>query len=256
MGIKLILGFVRAKWPFLAGILVLVGIVLTIRYFWKRPEQWNGAAEHYKTHASKLSIDSTRWHRDSLGLLVVIDKKDSIIAKQDTTIRLLSGELKEAQRYASEYESLYKNQVAESDATIDRLTDKESELAYYKALLKNGTLSTVGDITKLTPNEPSVVKAGLKTAAREEVATNTLSAVQVSLGAYRAQNERFGKGLRLASSGLATLSQNAKASIKGGIWPLNAKRRKQAKRFAASADSLNWKVQKVTELEDILNAQQ
>ncbi|MCX6218326.1 hypothetical protein [Spirosoma sp.] len=231
-------------------VLVIGAVAFSVLYnlYWDAPEKWNPTAKAYLVHVVSLKSDSTRsgFKLDSLG---------NVVKQKDVLIDKLTGEAKKALDYGNEWKGKFNLAVAESDANSDALTEREKEVAYYKALLKNGTLSAdqVGEIQKLTPQNPLVVSAGLKTAARESVAAATVANLGQTVGYLQAANERLGKGLSTASVGLSQLSEQAKANQKGGIPILRRKRVRQAKAMQHKADSLKSVIDEVSDIEKELN---
>lgn len=230
------------------GILVLTLLGVGVVWLWNRPEWWNGAAGRYRTHETKLAGDSVRWQRDSVSMKREITRRDTIIGK-------LTKEARDAQLYGQQWQEKYNTSVAVSDATADRLTDRERELAYYKALQKNGTLAKLPDNTKLKPEDPVVIRAGLKTANREAIGKLALDSLGDVVGRLAVANNRLKSGLDAASTGLANASANARGKAKGGIWPFNVKRKRQLKAVAISLDSTKKAVDQVSDMERILNQQ-
>ncbi len=232
----------------LFGGIFIVTLLFVGGYYWLwiHPERFNGVARDYLRHEQKLTVDSVRWHRDSVGIMAIMIQKDTSIAK-------LTKEANASLAYGQQWKGKYNSQVALIDATSDRLTDRQRELLYYKQLVRNGTLAPGLADSLRKADAPEVIRAGLKTANREELAQRALDSLSESIGRFATANERLGRGLNLATTGLGRLSASAIAKKKGGIWPFNAKRRKQLKVLAGSSDSLRREVEKVSEIERILN---
>ena len=165
-----------------------------IRWLWTTPEGWNPRAGYYFSHANKLGLDSVRWHTDSVGLRIVIAGKDSVINVRDSTITLLTAEYNKAIQYGKEWKQSYAEQVAVSDATANRLSDNEKQLATYEKYRRNGTLRT--DIKPISPEQSEVITAAFQTADREEIGRKALDSLGRSVGTYRAETERLGSGLK------------------------------------------------------------
>lgn len=199
---------------------------------------------------TKDLADTTRALVDARKTIVGL-KKD--LVGRDSAIAVLSREISKALQFGNEWKGKFNAQVAESDATADRLSDREAELQYYKRLQQNGTLISPVSIDQLRPQLPEVVRAGLKTANRERIGTKALDSLSRSVGQYSAATERLGKGLATASQRFADIGNTARSQVKGGIWPFNAKRRKQNKKIAAKADSAKKEVDAVSDLERIVN---
>lgn len=233
---------------------VIAGLLLLWNWLWFSPEIWNGTAARYHDHATKLGADSVVWvrragiwHKDSVALRDTIATRDSLIDYQ-------RGEWQKSIDYGLRWQDKYASQIAIKDAVTDQLTDREAELAYYRALLNNQTLPrAVGDIALLKPSNPLVVKAGLKTADREAVGKRSLDSLAESVGLMATATERLGRGLTIASIQLGQISANARQDMKGGIPIIRHRRRKQLKRVAEKADSAKQVIDKISALEIDLN---
>lgn len=202
-------------------------------------------------------VDRTKELADTTRALVearktIVGLKADLVVR-DTAIAKLSREIAKALQFGNEWKGKFNAQVAESDATADRLSDREAELQYYHRMEEIGTLKTPIPIEQLQPHAPDVIRAGLKTANRVALGTKALDSLSRSVGQYAAATERLGKGLTTASQRFTEIANTARSQKKGGIWPLNSKRRKQLEKVASKADSGKKEVDAVSDLERIVN---
>ena len=223
---------VVGKW--FTGAILVTGLFFLLRWLWFSPEILNSTARGYLKHVDSLQADSTLKH------LLIIDLRK--------TNKKLVDEAKKAQDFGNQWKDRFKSAVAESDANTDLLSDKDQQLAYYKALLKALPAASVPSAKDIQGASPIIVKAGLKTANKLNLATTALDTMNRTVGYLQAANERLGKGLSTVSSGLTALSKQAEANQKGGIPIIRYRRVKQNKATKKTADSLNAIIKETTDL--------
>lgn len=237
--------FSAGIWKIVAGIAGVGAIGFLLTWLW-HPENWSPLAKAHYQHEARLVGDSLRWHTDSLGMRREIVHKDSLIG-------VFRAQWQEAKNYGQQWKSYYQEAIVQKDALTDALTDRQRELAYYRALQKNGTLSPLLLPDSLKADRADVIRAGLKTAGREETGRRVIDTLSRALGIMQAGNARLKKGLQATGRGLESLSANVRLYKHGGIWPFNHKRRKQLKSIAGSLDSLRVEVERQSDLEIELN---
>ncbi|WP_018622077.1 hypothetical protein [Spirosoma luteum] len=242
-----IAGFIAPNMLWLIWVFRVVAVgalIYGLYWLWVNPDSWNGTASSYLNRAERseqherlLLIDSTttahRYHADT------------------TRLREIAQGFRQQQQDAVtaglQWKGLYQQQVMEKDETADRLTDSQARVQFLNQLVKNGTLA------KGVTDTASVNRAGLKTAVREALGVRVIDTLSLALSLAVVANKRLSAGLKTAGAGMRTLSAQTRAMKRGGIWPLNVKRRNQLERSAVGMDSVVEKVEVLSELEQALN---
>jgi len=229
-----------------AGSIAIIIVVVAIGVFiWSDLTTRSNLVDRTKELA-----DTTRALVDARKTIVGL-KADLVV--RDTAIARLSREISKALQFGNEWKGKFNAQVAQSDATADRLSDREAELQYYHRMEEIGTLKTPIAIEQLQPQMPEVIRAGLKSANRVALGAKTLDSLSRSVGQYQAATERLGKGLATASQRFTDIATTARKNKKGGLWPFNAKRRKQNEQTAVQAEAGKKEVEEFSDLELDLN---
>ena len=190
------------------AIALVVGTLLTVAVW-----QCHG----YKSDVERLTAENT----DLRSIVIDLKSKMQEIIATGT-------------RYKAERDSAF----AVSDSAVAKLSYAQKISKILQGLLANKTLTPAEVAQNPSLTDERVVTASLKTIERERILRLKGDTLYNALGALNVQILDFKTDNLMLKNGLVNIETTALGNVKGGVWPLNHKRRKQNKDIAKQA----WQV--------------